>query len=70
MPIRVDRDCCSLTWGPTSMCFIGMLATNDQCKEMLAPSLGNGWATTLTASAISGFFAVTLSLPFDFLKTR
>lgn len=49
---------------------MGMLATNDQCKEMLAPSLGNGWTTTLTASAISGFFAVTLSLPFDFLKTR
>lgn len=49
---------------------MGMLATNDQCKEMLAPSLGHGWATTLTASAISGFFAVTLSLPFDFLKTR
>lgn len=49
---------------------MGMLATNDQCKEMLAPTLGNGWTTTLTASAISGFFAVTLSLPFDFLKTR
>ncbi|CDJ36808.1 2-oxoglutarate/malate carrier protein, related [Eimeria mitis] len=49
---------------------MGMLATNDQCKEMLAPTLGNGWATTLTASAISGFFAVTFSLPFDFLKTR
>ncbi|XP_026190989.1 mitochondrial dicarboxylate/tricarboxylate transporter DTC [Cyclospora cayetanensis] len=49
---------------------MGMLATNDQCKEMLAPTLGKGWATTLTASAISGFFAVTLSLPFDFLKTR
>ncbi|CDI79133.1 mitochondrial 2-oxoglutarate/malate carrier protein, putative [Eimeria acervulina] len=49
---------------------MGMLATNDQCKEMLAPTLGNGWTTTLTASAISGFFAVTFSLPFDFLKTR
>ncbi|CDJ60500.1 mitochondrial 2-oxoglutarate/malate carrier protein, putative [Eimeria maxima] len=49
---------------------MGMLATNDQCKEMLAPTLGDGWTTTLTASAISGFFAVTFSLPFDFLKTR
>lgn len=49
---------------------MGMLATNDQCKEMLAPKLGHGWTTTLTASAISGFFAVTFSLPFDFLKTR
>ncbi|KAF8822951.1 2-oxoglutarate/malate translocase OMT [Cardiosporidium cionae] len=50
--------------------FIGMLATFDQCKEVLIPSLGNGWSSTLTASAISGFAAATLSLPFDFLKTR
>ncbi|PFH38440.1 2-oxoglutarate/malate translocase OMT [Besnoitia besnoiti] len=49
---------------------MGMLASNDQAKELLEPSFGKGWATTLGASAISGFFAVTFSLPFDFIKTR
>lgn len=48
----------------------GMLASNDQAKELLEPTFGKGWATTLGASAISGFFAVTFSLPFDFIKTR
>ncbi|KAF8817900.1 2-oxoglutarate/malate translocase OMT [Cardiosporidium cionae] len=54
-----------------AMCLnAGMLATFDQFKEVLTPSLGKGWACTLTASAISGFAAATLSLPCDFLKTR
>ena len=47
-----------------------MLASNDQAKEYLTPKMGDGWTTTFCASAISGFFAVTLSLPFDFMKTR
>ncbi|EPT28713.1 2-oxoglutarate/malate translocase OMT [Toxoplasma gondii TgCatPRC2] len=49
---------------------MGMLASNDQAKELLEPAFGKGWTTTLGASAISGFFAVTFSLPFDFIKTR
>eukprot|EP00922_Rhytidocystis_sp_ex-Travisia-forbesii_P015947 GHVS01023751.1.p2 GENE.GHVS01023751.1~~GHVS01023751.1.p2 ORF type:complete len:306 (-),score=18.73 GHVS01023751.1:276-1193(-) len=49
---------------------MGMLASYDQAKETLAHRLGEGWGTSLIASAISGFFAVTLSLPFDFVKTR
>lgn len=48
---------------------LGMLSTYDQSKEMLHKYLGEGMRTNLTASAISGFFAVTLSLPFDFIKT-
>jgi len=49
---------------------LGMLASYDQAKESLEKSWGKGYAATLTASAISGFFAVTFSLPFDFMKTR
>lgn len=48
----------------------GMLAPFDQAKEILEKSWGKSLTTTLTASAIAGFFAVTFSLPFDFLKTR
>lgn len=49
---------------------MGMLASFDQSKEMLDARFGPGWGPTLTASAISGFFAVTFSLPFDFVKTK
>ncbi|XP_055388429.1 uncharacterized protein LOC129616994 [Condylostylus longicornis] len=49
---------------------MGMLASFDQSKEMLEKRFGPGWGATLTASAISGWFAVTFSLPFDFIKTR
>jgi solute carrier family 25 (mitochondrial oxoglutarate transporter), member 11 len=49
---------------------MGMLATFDQAKEYLAGPLGAGWTCTLTASALSGFGASVMSLPFDFVKTR
>jgi len=49
---------------------LGMLASFDQSKEYFAKSFGNGWTTSFLASGISGFFAVTMSLPFDFVKTR
>jgi len=49
---------------------MGMLASFDQSKEMISSKVGEGWIATLSASVISGFFAVTLSLPFDFVKTR
>lgn len=49
---------------------MGMLASYDQSKEILSAHYGKGWTTNLLSSAISGFFAVTLSLPFDFVKTR
>ncbi|CRG93465.1 dicarboxylate/tricarboxylate carrier, putative [Plasmodium gallinaceum] len=48
---------------------LGMLSTYDQSKEYLEKHLGSGMKTNLVASVISGFFAVTLSLPFDFVKT-
>ncbi|GAB65155.1 mitochondrial 2-oxoglutarate/malate carrier protein [Plasmodium cynomolgi strain B] len=48
---------------------LGMLSTYDQSKEYLEKYLGVGMKTNLVASVISGFFAVTLSLPFDFVKT-
>lgn len=53
-----------------SMLNMGMLASYDQSKEALGRHNITGWNQTLGASAISGFFAVTLSLPFDFIKTR
>lgn len=49
---------------------VGMLATYDQAKEMLEARFGKTNATTFGASAIAGFFASFLSLPFDFVKTR
>lgn len=49
---------------------MGMLASFDQAKELLQQRFGAGWTSTLLASAISGWFAVTFSLPFDFIKTR
>ena len=49
---------------------MGMLATFDQAKEYLAGQIGSGWTATLTASAVSGFGASVMSLPFDFVKTR
>jgi len=49
---------------------LGMLASFDQSKEYFDSTIGKGWTSTFIASAISGFFAVTFSLPFDFVKTR
>ncbi|KJP89561.1 hypothetical protein AK88_00772 [Plasmodium fragile] len=48
---------------------LGMLSTYDQSKEYLEKYLGVGMKTNLVASVISGSVAVTLSLPFDFVKT-
>ena len=50
---------------------LGMLATFDQAKEHFATVLGGpGVAASLSASALSGFGAAFMSLPFDFIKTR
>jgi hypothetical protein len=49
---------------------MGMLATNDQAKEMLDGAGVKGAANTLGASAIAGFFASFMSLPFDYVKTQ
>ncbi|EEA07358.1 carrier protein, putative [Cryptosporidium muris RN66] len=49
---------------------MGMLASFDQTKEILQPKFGDTQTTSLIASAISGIFAVTFSLPFDLIKTR
>jgi solute carrier family 25 oxoglutarate transporter 11 len=49
---------------------IGMLATNDQAKEMLAQAGVTGFANTLGGSAVAGFFASFFSLPFDYMKTQ
>lgn len=49
---------------------MGMLATFDQGKEYFSAKFGEGWTATLTASALSGFGASVMSLPFDFVKTR
>lgn len=51
---------------------MGMLASNDQAKEMIESA---GFAKGSTASVmggafIAGFFASACSLPFDFVKTR
>jgi len=48
----------------------GMLAANDQAKEMLAGYGFEGMPKVLGASAIAGFFASAFSLPLDYVKTQ
>lgn len=51
---------------------MGMLASNDQAKELLeeAGFAKDGKAVVLGGSIIAGFCAAACSLPFDFVKTR
>lgn len=49
---------------------MGMLASNEQAKEMLVQAGFQGAPVTFGASAIAGFFASFFSLPFDFVKTQ
>eukprot|EP00474_Spongospora_subterranea_P008797 CRZ09255.1 hypothetical protein [Spongospora subterranea] len=49
---------------------VGMLATYDQSKEMIEAKFGKNATSTFAASAVAGFFASFMSLPFDFVKTR
>eukprot|EP00775_Hariotina_reticulata_P009720 gene9720-9879_t len=51
---------------------MGMLASNDQAKEMIeAAGFPKGGSTAVLGGAtIAGFFASACSLPFDFVKTR
>mmetsp|Transcript_1734 Transcript_1734/g.3861 ORF Transcript_1734/g.3861 Transcript_1734/m.3861 type:complete len:294 (-) Transcript_1734:204-1085(-) len=49
---------------------MGMLASNDQAKEMMAANGVTGFTATLGAASIAGFFASFFSLPFDFVKTQ
>lgn len=49
---------------------MGMLASNDQAKEMMKENGVTGFPATLGASAIAGFFASFFSLPFDYVKTQ
>jgi solute carrier family 25 oxoglutarate transporter 11 len=51
---------------------MGMLASNDQAKEMLeeAGFTKDGQVVVLGGATIAGFCAAACSLPFDFVKTR
>eukprot|EP00744_Colponema_vietnamica_P000309 GILI01000552.1.p1 GENE.GILI01000552.1~~GILI01000552.1.p1 ORF type:complete len:321 (+),score=126.85 GILI01000552.1:51-965(+) len=49
---------------------MGMLASYDQTKEILEAQFGKGVVSFGGASAVAGFFASSMSLPFDFVKTR
>ena len=49
---------------------MGMLASNDQAKEVMRDNGITGFPATLGASAIAGFFASFFSLPFDYVKTQ
>jgi solute carrier family 25 oxoglutarate transporter 11 len=48
----------------------GQLAFFSEAKNQLKDTSLSARTQTLTASAIAGFFASFLSLPFDFMKTR
>ncbi|KAL4450703.1 hypothetical protein ABPG77_001059 [Micractinium sp. CCAP 211/92] len=51
---------------------MGMLASNDQAKEMLEDmGFAKGGTTVVVGGAtIAGFFAAACSLPFDYVKTQ
>jgi solute carrier family 25 oxoglutarate transporter 11 len=49
---------------------MGMLASNDQAKEMLEAAGFKGQTVVLGGATIAGFVASAFSLPFDFVKTR
>ena len=49
---------------------MGMLASNDQAKEMMAANNISGFPATVGAASIAGFFASFFSLPFDYVKTQ
>lgn len=51
---------------------MGMLASNDQAKEMIegAGFEKGGKVAVIGSATIAGFFASACSLPFDFIKTR
>jgi solute carrier family 25 oxoglutarate transporter 11 len=48
----------------------GQLAFFSEAKNQLKTTNLSSRTQTLTASAVAGFFASFLSLPFDFMKTR
>ena len=49
---------------------MGMLASNDQVKEMIADAGYPGQPAVVVGSLIAGFFAAACSLPFDYVKTQ
>ena len=51
---------------------LGMLAPYDYCKDLFKIYLGfkNERKTNMAASAVSGFLASFMSLPFDYIKTK
>lgn len=51
---------------------LGMLAPYDYCKGIFSKSLGikDQNAVNLLSSAVSGFLASFMSLPFDYMKTK
>ncbi|CAI5710435.1 unnamed protein product [Peronospora destructor] len=49
---------------------LGMMASYDQAKEMIAAQYGPGFVTNIGASAVSGFACAFTSLPFDLVKSR
>ena len=48
----------------------GMLASYDMSKQFIDNQIGDGIASKLLASAVSGFCCAFTSLPFDLMKTR
>jgi solute carrier family 25 oxoglutarate transporter 11 len=49
---------------------MGMLASNDQIKELLREAGASERASVLGGATLAGFIASAFSLPFDFVKTR
>ena len=74
--ITKDEGLMTLWRGSVPMVFraiamnVGMMASYDQTKEVIAPYTGTGTLTSLIASAVSGFVCAFTTLPFDLIKCR
>lgn len=49
---------------------VGMLASYDQIKEMIAPYTGTGVSNNMWSSAMTSFICSFTALPFDMMKTK
>ena len=56
--------------GPARKVNMGMLAANDQAKEMLAAKGITGVENAVGAGFVAGLSAAVCSLPFDYVKTQ
>lgn len=68
-PLALWKGCLPTVYRAMALNF-GMLTFFGFTKDKLEPLWGASKTTTLTSSAVAGFFASFFSLPFDYVKTK